>query len=308
VPTNPIPLFTSIPPRFKRQSPEGHDVGREYGRRCIDSWRASGFAPVSVNSADESEGDLVSLSQIDQVRVGRDARSDYGKPVTYLADFFAAICEHTRGPIAITNADILLQLQARDHALLASLTPGQCLVAKRFDFDSLGAGQAREYPDGYDFFACHSDDLRGLSPISLAIGMPWWDHYLPLVMALNGVRAVPVHTPFAFHLAHEDRWDHAQWLHIGNRFLAEIVKPGVVVRTGTTAVQSYMATVQARQRAERRALSDLRAQRRRTSGHVEPTAAILELENQKHALAALANVNVHWIDHWRRTGSGLRTR
>ena len=50
-----VPLLTSLPPAIARQDAKGNEIGREYQRRCAESWREAGFLPISVNSAGEVE-------------------------------------------------------------------------------------------------------------------------------------------------------------------------------------------------------------------------------------------------------------
>ncbi len=48
-----VPLLTSLPPAIARRDAKGNEIGREYQRRCAESWREAGFLPISVNSAGE---------------------------------------------------------------------------------------------------------------------------------------------------------------------------------------------------------------------------------------------------------------
>jgi hypothetical protein len=63
----------------------------------------------------------------------------------------------------------------------------------------------------------HTDDLKALQCESLAFGMPWWDHFLPLWLCFNGVKAVQVPNRI-FHLLHDERWDQSSWVYIAARF------------------------------------------------------------------------------------------
>ena len=280
-----------------RETPEGRDIGNEYALHCVGSWRASGFVPVSINAVDEDISEVIGGSGITSIRIDRDGRGECGKPVPYLCDFLETICKHARGPIAITNADIELQLQPADYALLTDLKPGWGFVSRRYDIDSLSTQQATAYSNGYDFFAFHSEDLKVLRPRSFALGMPWWDHYLPLAMIMRGLRCVALRTPFVFHLRHTDRWNQLQWARIGEHFVDEMERTAVTA-ADMARVRLYRVSVQSAQHAARRSVSEWRANQRRFASYVEPTAETLQLQNDSARLGAIATTNVQLIDQW----------
>jgi hypothetical protein len=115
------PLFTSIPSEFNRQSKDGNDIGREYAIKCIQSWRNSGFDPISINAENEPMPQVIIDGKIKQVRLRRDATHEYGKPLINLDDFISTVCRTTDGPVALTNADILIRLQTSDRDLIENL-------------------------------------------------------------------------------------------------------------------------------------------------------------------------------------------
>ncbi len=214
-----VPLLTSIPPRFARRDGSGVDVGPAYAAQCVRSWRECGFEPHTVNAAAEESAGLIGSEAIRRLDVARDARPLCGKPLVWLDDLLRAARSVSDGPVAITNADILLEPAAEAARLVAALRPGQCVVAKRVDVPTLGARDGQAYPEGYDFFAFHVEDLRGLGESPFVFGLPWWDQYLPIALLLRGVRPVPLPGPFAYHLLHQERWDWELWARLGRQYL-----------------------------------------------------------------------------------------
>jgi hypothetical protein len=217
-----IPLFTSIPPRITRKSDDGAEIGTDYAIKCIESWRAAGFEPFTVNARCESLAKIVDLAHVEVITVERDASVQYGKPLVYLGDFVTASCSVSSGPVAIVNSDVLLDLSSDARKLVATLRPGQCVLSKRCDIEQMNFRQGVEFPHGYDFFAFHTQDLRRFSDRKFVIGLPWWDHYFPIQMYFRGVESLPVTKPFVFHLVHEERWELDRWIKLGNRFVAAI--------------------------------------------------------------------------------------
>jgi hypothetical protein len=216
----PIPLFTSIPPRFSRKNEAGVDIGPAYLSRCIESWRECNFEPISVNSHAEEMHPLADQLGIRCVRVSRDARELCGKPLVYLTDLIAATCTLADGPVVITNSDILLDVPDDTYERIAAIRPGECLVAKRVDVESVDARAGSEYRYGYDFFAYHTRDLKGFAEGDFVFGAPFWDHFLPIRMFLRGAKQVRANGGFAFHMIHSERWDWKLWSKLGHQYVS----------------------------------------------------------------------------------------
>jgi len=204
-----IPLFTSVPPRMTRIGRDGSDIGAAYQKYCMASWTASGFEPVSLNSVaerpmieDRMHG---TPGPVRHRWLERDAAGLYGKPVPFLGDFLAEIGENHSGVIAITNADIVTDLTPYQRETLRGLRRDQCVVLKRRDVRRTRSRSGHEYRGGYDFFAFHAEVLKGFSARQFAIGMPWWDHFLPLWLMFRGLRPVDLGTGI-YHRLHEERW------------------------------------------------------------------------------------------------------
>jgi hypothetical protein len=287
-----IPLFTSIPPEFNRKSKDGNDIGREYAIKCIQSWRNSGFDPISINAENEPMSQVIIEGKIKQVRLRRDATHEYGKPLIYLDDFISTVCRTTDGPVALTNADILIRLQTSDRDLIENLESGQCVVSKRQDIDDLHVTSGVEYIHGYDFFAFHSHDLKDFSSNTLAIGMPWWDHYLPIMMFLRGLKSVRTNAAFVFHLVHSERWAYEKWITIGKRFLSEVEN-----NRGNCSREDIFKDYSSKVAFARSAHS--LPLRTRTMEKLKRLTRAGRLGNEIQALNRMAAANVKWIDNSR---------
>jgi len=215
----PIPLFISLPPRITRSNKHGEDIGEHYAAACFQSWQDSGFRPVTLNAASEDLSALRLPATIDRRTLTRDAGAVYGKPLPYFGDIIAEMKRHGDGVVALTNADIMLRLDAEDRHVLRSLRPGQCIVSNRIDIDKPEDRAGKAYFHGFDFFALHTADLPDLLSDDLVFGLPWWDHFLPLWLYLSGLERVQISTGAVLHLRHDERWDAANWNALGQRFL-----------------------------------------------------------------------------------------
>lgn len=285
----PIPLFTSLPPRITRRNKHGEDIGEHYAASCFQSWQDSGFQPVTLNAASEDLSALSMPAAIDRRTLARDAGAVYGKPLPYFGDIIAEMKKHGDGVVALTNADIMLRLDAEDRRILRSLRPGQCIVSNRMDIDTPENRTGEIYFHGFDFFALHTADLPDRLSDDLVFGMPWWDHFLPLWLYLSGLERVQISMDAVLHLRHDERWDSANWTAIGQRFL-NILSSHLETRpVATDRCAAYFAQVQDipnffRLHALRVALRNLTRRGR--------------VRNRKKKLQRLSRVNEKHLAEW----------
>ena len=279
-----IPLFTSIPASLRRRDSAGVDIGPDYLSRCVESWRKCGFQPISVNSQDEEIFPLAGELGVQRLPVSRDARELCGKPLVFLTDLIAAACSFTNGPVVITNSDILLDISNETLDRIAAIQPGECLVAKRVDIESVEARAGSEYRFGYDFFAYHTRDLRRFAEGDFVFGAPWWDHFLPITMFLRGVTQINASKGFAYHLVHSERWDWQFWSKLGHQY--------ILLMYG---------------RADQEAAPLVRQLKRAFGGYDQPLRAMLKIRARRltaagrklddsDALHRVSGANESWID------------
>lgn len=202
-----------------RYDKNGHNIGKEYAAACLESWLASGFRPVTINSAFEDPSWMVDQGMLEQRKLSRDAQSDYGKPLPYLSDILKEMKRACSGVVALTNADIVVNLSPEDQAALGNLPRGEFVISKRTEVAELSLEALSEHWGGYDFFAFHAEDLPDLDTDILVFGQPWWDHFLPVYLLLSGLKARTIRKGSILHLQHEERWDREKHLSIGRQFV-----------------------------------------------------------------------------------------
>lgn len=213
------PIVTSIPPVFSRKDTEGHEIGDEYLARCIASWRACGFDPVTVNSEAEDLHPLIADLGVEVVRVPRDARAITGRPHVYLGDLLDAARAVSAERVFIVNADIELETTPQARERLARLGPMEAVGVRRRDHDGEKSPTAAPYEGGIDLLGAGRGVLDGIDAGTLVFGMPWWDHYLPLMVLWRGNTCVAPTGVSAWHLKHEGHWSKRQYTRSGQEFL-----------------------------------------------------------------------------------------
>ncbi|MEM9974112.1 MAG: hypothetical protein AAF771_08010 [Pseudomonadota bacterium] len=278
-----IPLFTSIPPRMSRMDGAGREIGHNYLRDCLVSWRNAGFRPITINANTEALHPLIEELDVEVIRVSRDASEVAGKPLVYMKDFLSAACSRSSGAIAITNADIRLAAAPALVKAITTLERGACVLANRLDTQTPGSTSGKLYTDGIDFLCYHSQDLESFDADQFIFGLPWWDHFIPVNMLFRGVRPLDVPSDFAFHLEHDERWNYEDWRHFGYRYSR------VTLQRARAAGDPFAVSLEKAARAGRQSFHDYVAmiwRARRPKGR---------LKNQILTLSATARANLEVI-------------
>lgn len=287
-----VPLFTSIPPVMNRKDYKGVDLGEVYQRKCVQSWIDCGFTVYSINSASERVpeylDDLIVVKKLE-----RDAFEETDKPLPYLIDMFGVISKTvSKGSFVITNADIFF---TKNDVLLDSvrdLRRNECLVEQRYDVsDAFETAGASIYAYGFDLFAFNVEDISNIPCEGLVFGVPWWDHALPIKSMLSGLSRRRIHTPLAYHLKHEERWDSNLWFKFGRKFVEATISQTSMLEGG----KRYKKQLE-REVGKHKFISA--SARKSTASFFERMEILEGMKKDEALLHRLSNLNISTIDSW----------
>lgn len=218
-----IAVATSIPPTLVRQ-----DLGRAadgYQALCIESWLQNGFRILSVNHPEEIPDLAARYPEIDFIPTSRNAREWTGRNNPYIADMLTALTQVNEPVLGIINSDLLFEPSSAWRERLPSLIGQSMIVANRYDTSSLLTGALRQYC-GFDcFFFDKATALHALQdPAPYAMGVPWWDYWLPSMALLNNRGIVVVDRPAVLHLAHDPAYSPEIWREFARIFAKSIIR------------------------------------------------------------------------------------
>lgn len=215
----PTPIVTSIPPVFSRRDARGNEIGDDYLARCVQSWRDCGFDPVTVNSVNEPLHPLIADLGVEVVRVPRDASAITGRPHVLLQDLLDAARRVSAERVLIVNADIELEMTQDAQKRLARLEPMEAVAVRRRDHSGEKRLDTLPYDCGIDLLGVGRDVHDDLDAGELIFGMPWWDHFVPMMLLWRGAEVVPGTGINVWHLDHDGRWNKNQYVRSGQEFL-----------------------------------------------------------------------------------------
>lgn len=71
---------------------------------------------------------------------------------------------------------------------------------------------------GFDVFIFHKKDFKFEIPEFLALGLPWWDFYIPFIFIKKNFKLITNLNSSFVHLYHVQRYSDEVWIDIGNKF------------------------------------------------------------------------------------------
>jgi hypothetical protein len=212
-------------------APKNHNIQKQ----AIDSWISNGYTVISFNNSIE----IGKLSPIyrDVVfqEVTRTATEETGKPLVYIDDIISHFASLQKS-FTLINSDIIFSFQNGISDELDALTKSDkpCItIASRIEvendqiqfkdelhFNVLRYG--RHYYCGYDFFffnsqavMCINEALRLNSHEKFALGIPWWDYYIPMLALQNGIKCFYLYPSPIYHHWHEAVYSKDLWIRYG---------------------------------------------------------------------------------------------
>lgn len=209
----------SAAPLFLTSLAPSHALGPRYAdqTRAVASWQSLEARILSANPPDEIPSLQQTYPEIIFIPLERDARSLAGRPVPFIDDLLHLGKHHAEGrPFVLLNSDIVLATPAfLLEALLREAAQGALLCGARFDVENTqtaltalqdGTSIDGEVALGYDYFIVPSELPDRLPPSRLALGMAFWDYWLPLLAHLTGSPLRHIEAPIALHRRHPTCW------------------------------------------------------------------------------------------------------
>ena len=186
---------------------------------AIRTWQQLGFHVVSLNCTEEIETLRKSFPAVEFVRRARDAGERFGRPLVYFDDVMDYLRACDSQLCGIINSDVFIVGDEGITRFIQEQAAGSLLYGSRTDVDSLAVLNGRVYKGGFDFFFFDRSIIPHFPESDLCIGLPWWDYWLPLITAMQGVPIKRLVAPFAYHLRHGAKWSGEHWAYLGLRFL-----------------------------------------------------------------------------------------
>jgi hypothetical protein len=200
-----ITVITSIPGVCERIDARGQNIGPDYLRACVSSWRDAGYRIVSINGAEEAAAIADAFADVEIRVVARTGMERYGRPLIYMADMLSACDPSSDALIGIVNSDLLLCDPEGLARQLSHHDGRSVFYGARRDIADPAAPQAGlRYAWGLDYFFFPGRAGHALPDAGMLFGHNWWDYWFPTALALQGLRLMPARGLPVAHLQHAE--------------------------------------------------------------------------------------------------------
>ncbi|MGH8508566.1 MAG: tetratricopeptide repeat protein, partial [Gammaproteobacteria bacterium] len=220
----------------------GHEIDADYQRLCIRSWLDCGFRVLSINHPDEIGGLAASHPDISFIPTERDASAISGRRMPYIADLLRALIERDGAVAGIINSDLVFEPSAAWRGWLPGAVRDAVVTGQRHDATSLFTGTFRKYYWGFDFFFFDIKTAGDLieTAMPFAMGLAWWDYWLPAAASLKGRHVMTLERPTVAHLIHKEPQLDDSWrqlaMSFANFIMSEAAKYRGVLPPAVSAV------------------------------------------------------------------------
>ncbi len=179
-------------------------------KRAIESWVASGFHVVSINTQAETGMIQPYFPTIEFITAKRDASETYGKPYIYIDDILSYFSTQNNRICGIVNSDI--HFFKKDlPAFMSKEAANSFVFGPRLDIKSFNDISSGTFYKGFDYFFFDKSLIQHYPPAKFCIGLPWWDYWLPLIPLLSKMPVKKVTTPICYHIIHSSNYSIASW-------------------------------------------------------------------------------------------------
>ncbi|GAB7081848.1 tetratricopeptide repeat protein [Megalodesulfovibrio paquesii] len=218
-------ICTSLPPRNFERS-----------QQAVASWLARGFTVYSVNTKAEAELLAPHFPEVRFHLCEVTAREKFGKDFQYLSTVMECLAASGAEVCGIVNADIVMRGTPEDWATIAHSGRTAFTYGSRVNMHSLEDAHGWVHEPGFDVFFFPPTFASQVPASEYALGLPWWDIFLPNWAMASGFPIAYVYSPVAMHQYHAMNWDFTLYYDFGlytiRRFFAPMLGTLVAANPG----------------------------------------------------------------------------
>lgn len=157
----------------------------EHQVACINTWNSWGGKIYALNTIDEIKLLKPNFPYITFIEAPRSALNLYTKSYMFINDILSINTWIENDIIAIINSDIAFDsslFMQNAHSDILDKATDSFVFANRYD---VKATEKTIYKLGFDVFIFPAKFIKLIQPNRLAMGVPWWDYYLPMISLLD---------------------------------------------------------------------------------------------------------------------------
>ena len=211
-----IRCVTSVPPKIRRQTPSGADVGGTYLQSCLENWLKTGAMIVTLNRLEEIPHLQHIPSGVKCLPLCADRALYTNRYGPSLGAMFEAAGDSDI--VGIFNADTYLFDASVFLELLEVEAKNSLIFARRIDVEVFGGALRTLNKSGVDAIFFDREQFKPMFEAPevkiFQMGVPWWDVLVPTVATFYG-NVSCVAEPYIAHMDHQQAWDGKEYRRVG---------------------------------------------------------------------------------------------
>ena len=189
---NSILIATSIAPYSRLNIQE----------KAISSWIGHGFAVQSLNTINEINLLQPKFPNVEFIIQARTASLAIGKPMIYISDILHHFRSQNHKIVGIINSDIFLTNEFKLIEYFSIMAENSLIYGPRTEVEDFNTSKGTLDPLGFDFFFFDRNFLNCWPETKFCLGLPFWDHWFPLIPLLLNLKVKCLKKEFALHIPH----------------------------------------------------------------------------------------------------------
>ena len=173
---------------------------------ALNSWAENGFGIVSFNTPNEITKLADEFSTITFIPTIRTAEFYTGKPVPLISDILQYLDLSKQKYCGIVNSDIYFSSTSPLDVIIKKHIKNSFIYGARYEVNNLTSLKGKFDPFGFDYFIYDRQLANRWDDNRFCLGMPFWDHWFPLIPILNGHKVKKIVSPIARHETHLNSW------------------------------------------------------------------------------------------------------
>mgnify|MGYP001161486231 FL=1 len=186
------------------------------------SWVSHGIDILSINCFDELNKLIDKYPHVNFVGNDRTGRHLTGKPVVFINDILHHLRATKSQTLGIINSDIIANNLNKLIPEIIELSEIGLVYGPRLDISSSEETNGALDPFGFDFFFFHRSLLDVWKESQFCLGMPFWDHWFPLVALLENKNIAKLHCNNFCHVSHSTHRDSSFFL-FNDHFVQKLI-------------------------------------------------------------------------------------
>jgi hypothetical protein len=175
--------------------------------QAIRSWLKLGLKVISLNCPDEIsqlKTDFPTVEFVPQENTGLEIT---GKPVMFIAEILNYFSSQSTEIVGIVNSDIKLDTSSTTLEMIKLHSKEAFYFGPRYEVENFETMEGPIDPWGFDYFFFDKSFTSLWPNHQFCMGMPFWDHWFPLMAILHGKKVSRPTLPFGWHIPHETSRD-----------------------------------------------------------------------------------------------------